>query len=63
MIDDEGELTETRLAKALEDNYIANDSVDLRELLEVLERWLTEFLPDRYETTRDSVKLIRRKIV
>ena len=34
-----------------------------REVLEVLERWLTYFLPMQYETARDSIKLIRAKKV
>lgn len=59
-IDSVGELTEDGLSKILQETD-AEEDVDVRDLLEVLERWLTEFLPDRYETTRNSVKLIRRR--
>ena len=60
MIDSEGQVTEEGLGRILDQNGLREADVDVRGLLEVLERWLSEFLSDRYETTRDSIKLIVR---
>ena len=60
MIDSEGQVTEEGLARILDQNGLREVAVEVRDLLEVLERWLNEFLPERYETTRDSIKLIPR---
>lgn len=60
MIGSEGEVTEEGLRRILDQNGLREVAVDVRNLLEVLERWLSEFLPERYETTRDSIKLISR---
>lgn len=60
MIDSEGQVTEEGLGRILDQNGLREVAVDARDLLEVLERWLTEFLSGRYETTRDSIKLIVR---
>lgn len=60
MIDSEGQVTEEGLGRILDQNGLREVSVDVRGLLEVLERWLSEFLSDRYETTRDSIKLVVR---
>lgn len=60
MIDSEGQVTEEGLGRILDQNGLREVAVDVRDLLEVLERWLNEFLSDRYETTRDSIKLISR---
>ena len=60
MIGSEGQVTEEGLGRILDQNGLREVAVDVRGLLEVLERWLTEFLSGRYETTRDSIKLIVR---
>ncbi len=60
MIGSEGQVTEEGLGRILDQNGLREVAVDVRDLLEVLERWLSEFLSDRYETTRDSIKLIVR---
>ena len=60
MIESEGQVTEEGLGRILDQNGLREVAVDARDLLEVLERWLTEFLAARYETTRDSIKLIVR---
>ena len=60
MIGSEGQVTEEGLSRILDQNGLREVAVDVRDLLEVLERWLSEFLSDRYETTRDSIKLIVR---
>ena len=60
MIESEKQVTEEGLGRILDQNGLREIAVDVRGLLEVLERWLNEFLPDRYETTRDSIKLISR---
>ena len=33
------------------------------DLLVVLQRWLTHFMPDSYETTQESIKLIKARLV
>ena len=60
MISSEGQVTEEGLGRILGQNGLGEVVVNVRDLLEVLERWLNEFLPERYETTRDSIKLISR---
>lgn len=60
MIGSEGHVTEEGLRRILQQRDLREVAVDVRDLLEVLERWLNEFLPERYETTRDSIKLIAR---
>lgn len=62
-IDREGSVTESGLRGALEDIGLVVGEIDVRDLLEVLERWLTEFLPGSYETARDSIKLTRPRRV
>ena len=58
-IDQKGQVTEDALNDLLAKIGIDVERYRSRELLEVLERWLTYFLPSKYETARDSVKLIR----
>ena len=62
-IDEVGEMTEGDLAEVMGGMDAAADGRDTREILEVLERWLTYFLPAQYETARDSVKLVRARRV
>ena len=62
-IDEVGEMTEGDLAEVMGGMDAAVDGRDTREILEVLERWLTYFLPAEYQTARDSVKLVRARRV
>ena len=59
-IDDAGSVTETKLEEKLSDMRIDTNE-RARDILETVRRWLTHFLPVRYETTADSLKLIRAK--
>ena len=58
-IDQKGQVTEDVLKDLLTKIGIDVERYRSRDLLEILERWLTYFLPSKYETARDSVKLIR----
>ena len=60
-IDKEGEVTEVVLSDLLAEIGANAKEHRAREVLEVLERWLTYFLPTQYETARDSIKLIKAK--
>lgn len=60
MIGSENEVTEEGLGRILDQNGLREVVVDARELLEVLARWLSEFLPERYQTKSDTTKLILR---
>lgn len=60
-IDEQGQVTEVDIRKFLTEIGVDADKYQHRDLLEVLERWLTYFLSTRYETARDSVKLIRAR--
>lgn len=60
-IDEIGQMTEAELANVMGGMGLAAEDREAREVLEVLERWLTCFLPTEYETARDSVKLVRSR--
>lgn len=60
-IDDEGQMTEAVLNDLLAKIGVDTKEYRARDTLEVLERWLSYFLPARYETARDSIKLIKAK--
>lgn len=60
-VDAHGQVTESSLRRLLLELGLEPENISPRDVLKVLERWLTYFLPDRYETTRDSIKLIRAK--
>ena len=62
-IEEKGEVTESVLSDLLVEIGADMNEYRPREVLEVLERWLTYFLPMQYETARDSIKLIRAKKV
>ena len=62
-IDNEGQVTESALNGLLTEIGVDTQKYRTREVLEVLERWLTYFLPTQYETARDSIKLIKAKKV
>ena len=62
-IDQEGQLTEDELSDLLAEIDATAEEYRPRNALEILERWLTYFLPTQYETARDSIKLIRAKKV
>ena len=61
VIDSEGHLTEKTFEDILETIGILTGEYHPRQLLEILQRWLTYFLPGQYETVQHSVKLIRSK--
>ena len=60
-IDKEGQVTEDVLSDLLAEIGVDAEEYRPRDVLEILERWLTYFLPTQYETARDSIKLIRAK--
>ena len=60
-IEQHGQVTEVVLANFLIQIGIDPKENKTREVLEILERWLTYFLGTQYETVRDSVKLIKAK--
>ena len=62
-IDSKGQVTESALGEVLVEIGVTSEEFRPREVLEMLERWMTYFLPARYETARDSIKLIKAKEV
>lgn len=60
-VDDGGQVTETELRDRLAELGVDTNVHRPRDVLETLQRWLTFFLPMRYETARDSIKLIRAR--
>ena len=62
-IEEKGEVTEAAVKDLLVEIGADVNKYRPREVLEALERWLTYFLPPQYETTQDSVKLIKAKKV
>ena len=62
-IEEHGEVTEADIGELLTESDVAPNEYQPRDLLEVLERWLTCFLSMRYETARDSVRLIKAKML
>ena len=60
-IEEQGQVTEAEIGELLAEVCVDPSAYQPRDLLEVLERWLTYFLPMRYETARDSVKLIKAR--
>lgn len=60
-IDHSGSVNETELEKKLSEMRIDTQEHRARDILETARRWMTHFLPTRYETTADSLKLIRAK--
>ena len=62
-IEEKGEMTESVLYDLLVEIGADINEYRPRDVLKVLERWLTYFLPMQYETARDSIKLIRAKKV
>ena len=62
-IEEKGEVTEAAVKNLLGEIGADINKYGPRDVLEVLERWLTYFLPEQYETARDSVKLIKAKKV
>ena len=60
-IDSKGEVTESSLHDLLSEIGVDTEKHDTGEVLETLERWLTCFLSEQYETARDSIKLIKAK--
>ena len=60
-IEKEGHVTEGGLKELLTEVGVDTRMYRARDVLEVLRRWLTYFLPEKYETAQDSVKLIKAK--
>ena len=62
-IEEKGEVTEATVKNLLGEIGADINKYGPRDVLEALERWLTYFLPEQYETARDSIKLIKAKKV
>ena len=62
-IEEVGEVTEADISELLGQMGVQSDVHQPREVLEVLERWLSCFLFVGYETARDSVKLIKARML
>ena len=60
-IDNEGQVTEAVLSDLLAKIGADDKEYRTRDVLEILKRWLTYFLPTQYETAQDSIKLIKAK--
>lgn len=60
-IEAEGQVTEGAVGDLLAGIGIDADEYRPRDVLEVLQRWLTYFLPGKYETVQESVRLIRSR--
>ena len=60
-IEREGDVTEHWLGSLLGEVGVDPEEFGPRDVLEILERWLTYFLSGKYETARDSIKLIKAK--
>ena len=60
-IEQQGEVTESDISVFLTEIGVNSNAHQPRDILKTLERWLTYFLPTRYETARDSIKLIKAK--
>lgn len=60
-IEEQGEVTESEIKELFAELGVDANAYQPRDVLEVLERWLTCFLSMRYETARDSVKLIKAR--
>ena len=58
-IDKEGQVTEAALSDLLAEIGADDKEYRTRDVLEILKRWLTYFLPTQYETAQDSIKLIK----
>ncbi len=58
-IDTTGQVTEAELSSLLAKIGVDENLHRARDVLEVLERWLSYFFHMQYETARDSIKLIR----
>ena len=56
-----GSVSETELERKLSELDIDTEEHRARDILETVRRWMTHFLAVRYETTADSLKLIRAK--
>lgn len=61
LINNEGQVTEDMLRNLLTKIGVNVEQHKPRNVLETLERWLTYFLPTQYQTTQDSIKLIKAK--
>ena len=61
LINKEGQVTEDTLKDLLTKIGVNVEEYKPRNVLETLERWLTYFLPTQYQTTQDSIKLVKAK--
>ena len=60
-IDTDGAITEAALEELLDRIGIDVSAYSAHDGLQVLQRWLTHFLPNQYQTAQDSIKLIKAK--
>ena len=63
LIDETGEVTEAAFDDLLKRLQASRPEGEVADSLIVLQRWLSYFMPDSYETTQESIKLIRAKRV
>ena len=62
-IDRTGSMSEQEFERLLVDIGVDTADYSARDGLQVLQRWLTHFLPAEYQTTQASIKLIRARDV
>ena len=60
-IDKDGQVTESDLSDLFAEIGVNTKEYRTKDMLEILQRWLTYFLPTQYETARDSIKLIKSR--
>ena len=61
ILDDQGEVTEAVIVDILADIGVNTSMHSPPDVLITLERWLTYFLPEHFETTPANIKLIKAK--
>ena len=63
LIDKTGDVTEAEFDDLLNRLQADRPAGSVADSLIVLQRWLSHFMPDSYETTQESIRLIRAKRV
>ena len=63
LIDKTGDVTEAEFDGILNRLEVERPAGSVADLLIVLQRWLSHFMPDNYETTQESIRLIKARRV
>lgn len=63
LIDETGDVTESEFKELLDQVRADQPSASVADSLVVLQRWLSHFMPDNYETTQETIRLIKAKRV